>query len=350
MLSKAVNSLILSIEHFNRPFETGRIEAVLILLDHSFEMMLKAALCHRGARIREGDSKQTLGFDACVRKALTGVRPPVLTDEQVLSLQIVNSLRDAAQHHLVEVSEDQLYIHAQAGLTLFRDLLKSVFGQELSKYMPARVLPISMTPPSDLSSLFDREVKAIQKLLSPKTRKRTEALVKVKALAIVEGAVMGEPIQPSDVALNAILSKIKTATSWSEVFPGVAVLETTAVGSGPSVDLRITKKEGVPVHLVKEGTPGASVIAIKRVDELGFYHLSSTQLAEKVGLTMPKMGAVIRYGKIKEDPAYYKQVTIGKSKFDRYSTSAVDKANEVLKEKSANDIWRLYNKSKFDED
>ncbi len=350
LLAKAVNSLILSIEHFNRPFDTGRVEAVLILLDHSFEMFLKSALLHCGARIREGNSKQTIGFDACVRKALTGVSPPILTDEQVLSLQIVNSLRDAAQHHLVEVSEDQLYIHAQAGLTLFRDLLKSVFSQELYRYMPARVLPISMTPPSDLSSLFDREVKSIQKLLSPKKRKRTEALAKVKALAIVEGAVMGESVQPSDINLNVILSRIKHASSWQEVFPGVAVLDTTAVGSGPAIDLRITKKEGVPVHLVKEGTPGASVIAVKRIDELGFYHLSPTQLAEKIGLTLPKMGAVVRYAKIKEDSTCYKEVTMGKSKFSRYSTLAIEKANLALKEKSANDIWRIYHKPKYEDE
>ena len=66
---KAINSLILSIEHFNRPWDRGRVEGVLILLDHSFEMLLKAAILHRGGRIRESRAKETIGFDKCVRVA-----------------------------------------------------------------------------------------------------------------------------------------------------------------------------------------------------------------------------------------------------------------------------------------
>jgi len=48
---KAVESLLLCIEHFNRPSDVGRADAVLILLDHSFEMLLKACILHRGGRI-----------------------------------------------------------------------------------------------------------------------------------------------------------------------------------------------------------------------------------------------------------------------------------------------------------
>lgn len=44
---KATSSLLLSIDHFNRPWDVGRLEAVLILLDHSFEMLLKASILNR---------------------------------------------------------------------------------------------------------------------------------------------------------------------------------------------------------------------------------------------------------------------------------------------------------------
>lgn len=60
---KAINSLILTIEHFNRPWDRSRVEAVLILLDHSFEMLLKAAILHSGGRIRWSRAKETIGFD-----------------------------------------------------------------------------------------------------------------------------------------------------------------------------------------------------------------------------------------------------------------------------------------------
>lgn len=42
--NKSLNSLTLSIEHFNRPWDQGRTDAVLMFMDHSFEMFLKAAI------------------------------------------------------------------------------------------------------------------------------------------------------------------------------------------------------------------------------------------------------------------------------------------------------------------
>ena len=51
LLEKAVDSLILSVEHFNKSDQRGRTSTVLILLDHSFEMLLKAAILHRGGKI-----------------------------------------------------------------------------------------------------------------------------------------------------------------------------------------------------------------------------------------------------------------------------------------------------------
>ena len=41
---RAINSLVLGIELFNRPHDDGRAEGVLILLHHAFEMLLKAVI------------------------------------------------------------------------------------------------------------------------------------------------------------------------------------------------------------------------------------------------------------------------------------------------------------------
>ncbi len=46
LLDRAIDSLVLAVEHFNRPWDRGRREAVLILMDRSFELMLKAAILH----------------------------------------------------------------------------------------------------------------------------------------------------------------------------------------------------------------------------------------------------------------------------------------------------------------
>ena len=94
---KAVDSLILSIEHFNRPSDTGRVHSVLIFLDHAFEMLFKAIIVHRGGRIREARSEQTIGFNACVRKGISDAKVKFLNEKQALTVQTINSLRDAAQ-------------------------------------------------------------------------------------------------------------------------------------------------------------------------------------------------------------------------------------------------------------
>lgn len=342
LLGKAVDSLILSVEHFNRADERGRISTVLILLDHAFEMLIKSAIFHRGGRIREKRARETIGFDACVRRALSEGDVRFLSAEQALTLQTINGLRDAAQHHLIDVAEEQLYIHAQSGVTLFGDILKKVFGQELSERLPTRVLPISTMAPVDLETLFENETKEIQKLLRPGTRRRTQGYARLRPLAILDATIRGEKLQPSTGELRAKAQELLGGRSWQEVFPGAASIIFTQNGAGHTVSLRISKKEGIPVQLVPEGTPGASVVAIKRVNELDFYNLGRDQLAEHVGLSGPKTSAAIWYLKLQEDADCFKQLAIGKSKFNRYSQKAIDRIREALINTPIEEMWKKY--------
>lgn len=339
---KAIESLVLSIELFNRPSDTGRTHGVLIFLDHGFEMLFKAAILHRGGRIREPRAKLTIGFDACVRKSLSDGRIKFLSDTQALTVQMINSLRDAAQHHLLDISEQHLYIQSQAGLSLFRDIFKSVFGECLQDRLPARVLPLSTTPPTDLASLFDNETQEIKKLLAPRSRRRTEAEAKLRSLAIVEKSLNGEKVQPSIGELQRLANEIAAGKkTWNEIFPGVATVTLTTSGYGPSIDLRISKT-GTPVHLVPEGTPGAAVVAVKRVDELSFYSLGRDQLAKKVGLSGPKTTAVIRFLGLQKDRDAYKDFVVGKSKFGRYSQKAIKAIQDALAKPGIDEIWHSH--------
>lgn len=342
LLGKAIDSLILSVEHFNRPWDRGRVDGVLILLDHAFEMLLKAGILHRGGKIRQRRAKQTIGFDDCVRRALSDGVIKFLDEDQALTLQVINGLRDAAQHHLVDVSEPQLYLHAQSGLTLFRDLLKSVFGKSLAEEMPERVLPISTTPPVDLEMLFEGEVEQIRKLLAPGSRKRTEAGARLRSLAIMEGSIRGERVQPGEGDLRRLMEHVRANKTWQELFPGVAAMQLDVDGEGPSINLRLTKKEGIPVQLVPEGTPGATVIAVKRVDELGFYSLGRDQLAKALGLTGPKTTAAIRSVELQNDSDCFKEITIGKAKFGRYSQRAIERLKEALTKTPIGEIWKTH--------
>jgi hypothetical protein len=262
LLEKGCDSLLLSIELFNRPNDRGRVTGTLIQLDHSFEMLLKAAIVHRGGRIREKRAKETIGFDACVRRGLSDGRIKFLKDEQALTLQTINGLRDAAQHHLLDISEGQLYLHEQSGVTLFRDLLKSVFGQDLVSHLPTRVLPVSTSPPTDLSTLFDAEVNEIQKLLRPGRRRRIDAEARLRPLAILDGTLKGEKGQPSSGDLQRISKELLGRKKWPEIFKGAAAVQITTDSLGPTLSLRLSKKEGIPIQVVPEGTPDAAVVAI----------------------------------------------------------------------------------------
>ena len=339
LLKKACDSLVLSIELFNRPHDRGRVSGTLIQLDHGFEMLMKAAILHRGGRIRERHAKETIGFDACVRRSLSDGNIKYLCESQAVVLQTINGLRDAAQHYLLDISEGQLYIHIQSGVTLFRDLLKSVFDQELASHLPTRVLPISTSPPTNLATLFESEVAEIKKLLRPGRRRRLEALAKLRPLAILDSAIRGEKGQPGDSDLTRLSQDVLAGRAWDDMFRSVATVEITTEGFGPSLSLQFSKKEGMPIHIVEEGTPGVSVVGIKRVNELDFYNLGAKSLAEKVRLTMPKMLAVVEDIGLRDQPDCYKEIKIGKSVHKRYSQKAIKEIQKALGHEPIDEIW-----------
>ena len=267
---KAINSLVLSIYHFNRPWDHGRTEAVLILLDHSFEMLLKAAIRYRGGKIGRPREKQTIGFGACVRRGLTQAGLKFLNDEQALTLQTINGQRNASQHYLLDLSEHHLYLYAQAGVTLFRDIHDNVFDKKLVLEFPERVLPVSTTAPKNLSALFDQEVDEIKAFLIPGTRRKMEAIAKARSLVVLENAVKGEYEQPSHRELEKICKRLADGETWLSVFPGVASINITTELEGPTLSLRLTKKEGVPVQVLKEEKGAEAAIVIRRVNEPRF--------------------------------------------------------------------------------
>jgi hypothetical protein len=339
LLEKASDSLVLAIELFNRPHDRGRVSSTLIQLDHAFEMLMKAAILHRGGRIREKRANQTIGFDACVRRSLSDGRIKYLTDEQALVLQTINGLRDAAQHHLLDISEGQLYIHVQSGVTLFRDLLKKVFDQDLTSHLPERVLPVSTSAPTDLAMLFDSEINEIKKLLQPGRRRRIEVLARLRPLAIVDATMFGKKAQPSDSNLRRISHKLLQGKAWEEVFPGAAAVEITGDGTGQKLSLRLSKKEGIPIQLVPEGTPDASVVAVRRINDWDYYSMSAKQLAAILGLSVTKTVAIVDYLGLRKDEDCYKEFPHGSQWLKRYSQRAIERINEALQRESADEIW-----------
>ena len=304
--------------------------------------MLKSIILHKGGKIREPYEKETIGFEKCVRKCISDSQVKCLSEEEGLTIQIINSFRDAAQHDIVVLSEQELYMYSQAGVTLYKDLIKKVFGEELKNHLPERILPISTQPPTDLHAMVEADFKQIKALLKPKSRKQIDAKARLKSLAIIESSLEGVRNQPSELEINRLARKVQGGKKWRDLFPGIASLNIETTGSGINVDIRITKKEGEKVRLVPEGTPGATVLAVKRVNELDYYSLGLKDIANKVGLGLNKALAVVKYLKLQQSDEYFKDVRVGKSRFKRYSVNALSRITDELPGLDLDQVWEKH--------
>ena len=161
-----------------------------------------------------------------------------------------------------------------------------------------------------------------------------DAVAKARSLAVLESAVNGNYEQPSDRELDKLCKRLADKEAWPSVFPGVASINISAEGDGPTLNLRLTKNEGTPVRLLKEGEGAGAVVAVRRVNELDHYSLSPTQLAKKVGLTPPKSRAVVDYLGLREYIECFKEIKFGRTTFARYSPQAIEKILDALESES----------------
>jgi len=131
------------------------------------------------------------------------------------------------------------------------------------------------------------------------------------------------------------------------LFPGVASLHLDTKGTGLAVSIRLTKREGEAVHLVPEGTPGATIIAVKKVDPLGYYNLGLYDLSKKLSISPPKLLAVIKELKLQEDPDMFKIIKIGKSEYKRYSQKTLKLLEEEINIIKIEDVWKKHRAKTF---
>lgn len=339
LLRKSIDSLALAVELFNRPSDVGRSDSVLILLDHAFEMLLKAGILHRGGRIRDPGMSNTIGFNACVSRARSNATCKFLSDDDGIVLVTINALRDASQHHLSEISEEQLYLHVQSGVTLFRSLLIRVFDIDIVSFMPRRVLPLSTVAFTSIEALFDQSVAEVQKLLAPGKRRRQEAIAALRPLAIMDRAITGDDGQPSERGLHKFAERIRAGEDWRTIFLGINLIECVAENDGPTISLRINKKEGIDIQIVRTEDEADAALALKRVDELSYYNLSPAKLAEHLQITQPKCLALRRHLKLEEDSDFYKEFAIDSQSFGRFSYRGLERARQEM-ERLTDEQWK----------
>lgn len=327
LLERGLDSLILSIELFNRPSETARSHSVLILLHHSFEMLLKAAILQRTGRIHDAKERYTYGFDKCLAVAAD---IGLLAGDEISTLSILDAQRDNAVHFYAEVSEEVLYIHVQSGVTLFKALLKKAFGDDLVQHIPNRVLPVSAHPPGELHLLLERELTEVDGLLSDGSRKGARAAARLRSLLAFATASRDNAQRVSARELNAAISRRRRGDEWSIILPEIAQLKLATEGAGVEVSVRIHKSGEIPVRMALPGEIPQGVVIKHEINPFDKYTLNLDALAEKLKLTRSRTLALVYETRIQEDDGCFRLFTLGSVRMKRYSKVALDRLRTVL--------------------
>ncbi|MEW6458643.1 MAG: DUF3644 domain-containing protein [Bacillota bacterium] len=339
---RAINSLVLGIELFNRPHDQGRAESVLILLHHAFEMLLKAIIKDKTGKVHAKGEKYSYRFDKCLEVAQNGIK--VITADERATLSILDAHRDTAVHYYQEVSEDLLYLQSQAAVTLFDDLLNRVFKERLADCIPERVLPVSTRPPKDLKILIDSELSQVDELLQAGSRRGIQAAARLRPILALATATRDDAERVTEGELRKAINRRRRGDDWSMILPEVAQLKLDTQGDGIPFYLRIKKDADIAVRVAKEGEPVVGTVIKQEYDWFDKYNLSVSDLAKKVNLTVPKTRAYLFELDVWSDPEMYGEKKIKSQLYKRYTKKALDALREVVNRICVEDIWAKYGK------
>lgn len=341
---RAINSLVLAIELFNRPHDSGRSEGVLIFLHHSFELLLKAIILNKTGTIHEKRAKYSYGFDKCL-EILRNILQAISIDERT-TLSILDAHRDTAVHFYQEISEDLLYIQAQASATLFDDLLRREFCQSLSSFIPPRVLPISTNPPRDIQLLIDNELSQVDELLKLGSRKGSQAAARLRPVLSLATASRETSERMSEKELRKVLTQRRRGDDWSVILPELAQLRFDTEGEGIPFNLRIRSNARLAVRVVKDGEPAEGTVIKHEVNIWDKFNLGLNSLAKKLDLTAPKTGALLIELGIKDNPECYKVLRRGSINIKGYSKKTLDILKAAIDSGlDVDDIWKKHRSS-----
>ena len=339
---RAINSIRLAMEHFNRPYDEGRPEAVLHFALHAHEMLAKAILLNRGQRIQKRRESKTISFGKCLN-LLDESGEKVLDDANKVSLIALSNVRDAAQHSAVSLSEQELFLHAQTAITVFDRLLSAEFEHKLADYLPLRVLPISTEPPESLELLVNGEVDQIKELLKPGRRRAVEARARLRSLLAVDLAAANEHRTATPLELDRAAKRLKEGRAWKDVLPNLAALSLDASGTGQTYSVRLSKEATAPpVRFAETEDETENAAILRDVDVTARYPFSITQLGQLSGITTPKAGAMIWKLEIRGDPEAYHEIRLGQSEFPRYSHKALEAVRAGVAQLDVAAVWKEF--------
>ena len=333
----AVESLTLSIELFNRPSPLARDHAVIMMMAHSFEMLLKAGIFQKRGTVRDKGEPLSHSLNRCIEIAFSSLK--VITADERTLLGAIKQDRDCATHDTIVMSDDLLWVHMRAGISLFRRLLRDEFEQELTDVLPGRVIPVSAAPPSDLGLLVENELKGILALLATGRRRTAEAGARLRPLLSLDGSATGRTDQPTETEVARPERALRSGADWRKVLPGLANLTigpATPNGDAQEVVLRVGKdKDAIPVRRARPGEEGEA-LAYRGVSPFEEFGIKLSKYGEELGVSVNEGYAIIEARKIKDDDrAYFVRYTnSGNIKYQGLSARALELGKQALADKT----------------
>ncbi|AEM51047.1 hypothetical protein [Stenotrophomonas maltophilia] len=334
--AKSIASLKRGLEAFNNHDDDGRPESVLLMLQHASEMLAKALLVQKGQDVFDKEKGTSIGIDKALNIAQS---KGWMSAAQAGAIRVIDAMRDQAQHWMIVVPEDALYINARALITVLDEILIEHFQDTLADNLPVRVLPLSTQPLPDFLMLVNREYVQIRELLAPGRRARDEARGRITALLAMEAHV-SEEVAVSKRDLDRIEDAIKDDTPVEQVFPRLMTLATNIEGDGPTIRVRFTRAADAPAVRFVSGDDPEGAAAIRDVDLQKKYHWSPSALAEKLGLTISKAKAIRDFLRIDEDQANVMVFEFGSQKHPRYSDNALRVIREAVTPELIEEAWQ----------
>jgi hypothetical protein len=338
LLDRSIESLTLAIEIFNRPSEIARTHAVLILLQHSFELLLKALILEKTGRVHEPDGRFSYSFARCLTVATEELK--ALTPDERSTLAILDAQRDQAAHYYAEVSEDLLYIHAQSAVTLYDKFLRKSFSVSLGSRMPTRILPVSSQPPRDLVALFDEELAEVDRLLELGKRRGAKAAARLRSVLAFATGAREESDRVSEDELSDAIARRRHGEAWEVILPEITQLRLSTDGSGVPISMRISKDAPAAVRIAKPGEDAVGSLLKQEVNLWDKFNMSRDDLAEKLALSGPRTHALIYELAIQDDDECYRELKRKRQIFKGYSHKALDRLRDGMKTLNLDEVWQ----------
>jgi hypothetical protein len=298
LLGNGRAALLSAIEIYNKPRIDYRDECFVILLLNAWELIVKAALSKNRQSIfylkRRGEPYRTYSLTDAFRK-MEPLLPATLSAEALrLNLELLGTYRDNAVHfYNTPQFGSVIYALAQTSIINLRDLLKAIFGLELSEDITWHLLPLGLDNPID----------PIDYISGRKTNGKQSVAVKQFLAQIAEASQTLEA-HKQDTGRLLTVFKIKLES-------------TKKIGDADLV---------VGVQKAGEGTNGPLVVT-KNVDPNITHPLRMTELVNAIGtlhgsaFTSGTFQAIAWKHGIKSSPAFCWKSSMGD--LVRYSHDAV---------------------------